>query len=67
MSALKLETGDGCIFEMDCDALHLSELLCYMVDLGIGEDDEDEVLPLHNVGKNAMARILEYCHHHKVE
>jgi S-phase kinase-associated protein 1 len=62
MPVYKLKSASGEIFEAETEVCAMSVMLQRMMDDGI---DSTEDIPLPMVKSNVLAKILDYCRHHK--
>ena len=63
---VKLTSNDGVEFEVDIKVAECSKTLKTMLDdLGV-EENEDVNIPLPNVNGETLAKVIEWCNHHKV-
>eukprot|EP00389_Voromonas_pontica_P008768 GDKH01013336.1.p1 GENE.GDKH01013336.1~~GDKH01013336.1.p1 ORF type:complete len:165 (+),score=37.55 GDKH01013336.1:142-636(+) len=60
---VKLTSQSGEVFEVDVEVAKMSKLIDGMIE-NMG-DDLDENIPLPNVKSNILAKVIEYCRHHK--
>ena len=58
---IRLRSGQGDVFEVDVVSAGMSTLIQNMIEDG-GADEE---IPLPNVKSAILAKIVEYCKHHK--
>ncbi|KAJ1727031.1 suppressor of kinetochore protein mutant, partial [Coemansia biformis] len=62
LSIIRLQASDGRLFAMDRSAAEMSTLVqAFVSDLGAGSAP----IPLPNVPGATLAKIVEYCTHHK--
>lgn len=62
-ATLRIKSRQGCIFEADAQAMHLSTLI-----RELHEDcsaEEEVLIPLPLVGSTTLAKIIDYCKHHE--
>ncbi|KAF8319290.1 E3 ubiquitin ligase SCF complex, Skp subunit [Clavulina sp. PMI_390] len=62
---IKLTTSDNEQFEVDRDVAERSVLIKNMLE-DVGESP-DQAIPLPNVSATVLAKVLEYCEHHRGE
>eukprot|EP00542_Grammatophora_oceanica_P012182 CAMPEP_0194032636 /NCGR_PEP_ID=MMETSP0009_2-20130614/5528_1 /TAXON_ID=210454 /ORGANISM="Grammatophora oceanica, Strain CCMP 410" /LENGTH=166 /DNA_ID=CAMNT_0038673137 /DNA_START=145 /DNA_END=645 /DNA_ORIENTATION=+ len=63
---VKLVSKEGDSFDVNIDVAKMSELVKSMIEDG-GEDEEVADFPLPNVKANILAKVIEFCAHHKEE
>ena len=62
MSVYKLKSGQGEIFEVDAEVASMSTFIKGMIEGGF---DPAEEMPIPNVKSGVLAKIIDYCKHHK--
>ena len=68
MSTIKLQSNDGAIFQVDLDIARQSLTIKTMLeDLGIGESEEEEAVPLPNVSADILKKIIEWAAQHRLD
>ncbi|KAF9987289.1 hypothetical protein BGZ65_004342 [Modicella reniformis] len=58
-----LESSDGQVFTVDKEVAELSVIIKEM--LVIEQANQDHPIPLLNVGAVELAKVIEYCEHHR--
>lgn len=64
---IKLKSSDGDVFDVELDVIKAaSQTIKTMVDdLNIGDDDNDEEIPVSNVSAAILKKVIEWARHHK--
>ncbi|EDV46760.1 S-phase kinase-associated protein 1 [Drosophila erecta] len=62
---IKLQSSDGVIFQTTVQAASLSKTIKTLLEIAAVENDEDDIVPLPNVGSFILDKILAWAHHHK--
>lgn len=66
MPNIKLQSCDGEIVDVDIEVAKMSSTLRNMIeDLGLDDEDDEEVLPLRNLSKDTLVRVVEWATRHK--
>ncbi|XP_062902873.1 S-phase kinase-associated protein 1-like [Mobula hypostoma] len=66
MPAIKLQSSDGEIFEVDVEIAKQSITIKTMLeDLGMDDEGDDEPVPLPNVNAAILKKVIQWCTHHR--
>uniref|UniRef100_G1QDX8 S-phase kinase-associated protein 1 n=1 Tax=Myotis lucifugus TaxID=59463 RepID=G1QDX8_MYOLU len=66
MPSIKLQSSDGEIFEVDVETAKQSGTIKTMLeDLGMGDEGDDDPVPLPNVDAAILQKLLQWCTHHR--
>ena len=66
MPTIKLISNDKETFEVDVEIAKQSMTIKNMLDdLGMGEDSDEEPVPLPNVNAAILRKVLQWCNYHK--
>jgi len=66
MAIIKLQSSDKEVFTVDVDVAKASVTIKTMLeDLGIGEEDDHEVVPLPNVNAAILKKVITWAEYHK--
>ena len=66
MPIIKLQSSDGETFPVDVEIARLSVTIKTMLeDLGLEDQDEDEVVPLPNVNAAILKKVIQWSTQHK--
>jgi S-phase kinase-associated protein 1 len=66
MLTIKLQSSDGEVFPINVGIARQSETIRIMLeDLGMEEEEVDEVVPLHNVDAAILKKVIQYATYHK--
>ena len=67
MPVVRLQSVDGEVFPVDVEIARMSFAIRNMLDdLGVQDNDAEEVIPLPNVTGPILRKVIEWCTHHKV-
>ncbi|KAB0359756.1 hypothetical protein FD754_003912 [Muntiacus muntjak] len=66
MPSIKLQSSDGKIFEVDVEIAKQSVTIkTTLEDLGMGDEGDDDPVPLPNVNAAILKKVIQWCTHHK--
>jgi S-phase kinase-associated protein 1 len=66
MPVVRLQSVDGEVFPVDVEIARMSFAIRNMLDdLGVQDNDAEEVIPLPNVTGPILRKVIEWCTHHK--
>lgn len=65
MTIIKLQSGDGEVFETDVEVAKCSGFIKNMLDERMMSHEEIGILPLTNINTDTLRRVLEWASYHK--
>ena len=66
MLSIKLQSSDGEIFKVDIEIAKQSVTIeTTLEDLGMGDEGDDDPVPLANVNAAILEKVVQWCAHHK--
>nr|XP_060164227.1 S-phase kinase-associated protein 1-like [Globicephala melas] len=66
MPSIELQSSDGEIFEVDVEVAKQSVTIKTMLKyLGVGDEGDDEPVPVPNVNATILKEVVQWCTHHR--
>lgn len=66
MPNIKLQSADGEVFVVDVEIAKASVTIKTMLeDLGMGDEEDEEIIPLPNVNSTILKKVIQWATNHK--
>jgi S-phase kinase-associated protein 1 len=66
MPNIKLQSSDGEVFVVDVEIAKASVTIKTMLeDLGMGDEEDEEIIPLPNVNSTILKKVIQWATNHK--